>query len=102
MQNDGATISRATSLSRAASQKGSTMSRNQSLIKKNIAPNDLRPSDVLIERFVGWKAIVKQLIAYFEVRVHTRFQLYAVSSHFIRALQILRIILHENLPNLEL
>lgn len=66
MQNDGATISRATSLSRAASQKGSTMSRNQSLIKKNIAPNDLRPSDVLIERFVGWKAIVKQLIAYFE------------------------------------
>lgn len=66
MQNDGATISRATSISRA-SHKGSTMSRNQSLIKKQIAPNDLRPSDILIERFVGWKAIVKQLIAYFEV-----------------------------------
>ncbi|EJD06740.1 uncharacterized protein FOMMEDRAFT_75599 [Fomitiporia mediterranea MF3/22] len=65
MQNDGATISRATSISRA-SAKGSNISRNQSLIKKNIAPNDLRPSDVLIERFVGWKAIVKQLIAYFE------------------------------------
>ncbi|KAF9254560.1 hypothetical protein L218DRAFT_982503 [Marasmius fiardii PR-910] len=44
----------------------STISRNQSLIKKNIAPHDLRPSDVLIERFVAWKAIVKQLIAYFE------------------------------------
>ena len=43
------------------------MSRNQSLIKKNIAPSDLRPSDILIERFVGWKTIVKQLIAYFEV-----------------------------------
>ena len=25
------------------------MSRSQSLIKKNIAPNDLRPSDILIE-----------------------------------------------------
>ena len=66
MQNDGATISRATSISRA-SNKGSTISRNQSLIKKQIAPSDLRPSDILIERFVGWKAIVKQLIAYFEV-----------------------------------
>ncbi|KAL5525859.1 hypothetical protein ACEPAG_7196 [Sanghuangporus baumii] len=65
MQNDGATLSRATSISHA-SHKGSTMSRNQSLIKKNIAPSDLRPSDILIERFVGWKNIVKQLIAYFE------------------------------------
>lgn len=55
-------VSRATSISRA-----STISRNQSLIKKNVAPHDLRPSDVLIERFVAWKAIVKQLIAYFEV-----------------------------------
>ena len=45
------------------------MSRNQSLIKKNIAPSDLRPSDILIERFVGWKNIVKQLIVYFEVRL---------------------------------
>jgi hypothetical protein len=57
--------SRATSISRA-SRQGSTMSRSQSLIRKNVASHDLRPSDVLIERFVAWKAIVKQLIAYFE------------------------------------
>jgi hypothetical protein len=49
------------------SKQGSAVSRNQSLIKKNVAPQDLRPSDILIERFVAWKAIVKQLIAYFEV-----------------------------------
>ena len=60
------TVSRATSVSRA-SKHGTSVSRAQSLIKKNVAPHDLRPSDVLIERFVGWKAIVKQLIAYFEV-----------------------------------
>ncbi|KAI5122512.1 hypothetical protein M0805_005240, partial [Coniferiporia weirii] len=65
MHNEGATVSRATSLSRN-SKHGSHISRSQSLIKKNIAPNDLRPSDVLIDRFVAWKAIVKQLIAYFE------------------------------------
>ncbi|KAJ7438204.1 hypothetical protein B0H11DRAFT_2105399 [Mycena galericulata] len=65
MNHDGASISRATSISRASKQ-GSTLSRSQSLIKKNIAPHDLRPSDILIERFVAWKAIVKQLIAYFE------------------------------------
>jgi hypothetical protein len=65
--NDGASLSRATSMSRASKQ-GSTVSRNQSLIKKNVAPQDLRPSDILIERFIAWKAIVKQLIAYFEVR----------------------------------
>ncbi|KAG2120224.1 hypothetical protein DEU56DRAFT_835703 [Suillus clintonianus] len=63
--NEAATISRATSVSRA-SKHGSTVSRNQSLIKKNVAPQDLRPSDILIERFVSWKAIVKQLISYFE------------------------------------
>lgn len=63
--NETASISRATSVSRA-SKHGSTLSRSQSLIKKNVAPQDLRPSDVLIERFVAWKAIVKQLIAYFE------------------------------------
>ncbi|KAG5650317.1 hypothetical protein H0H81_012639 [Sphagnurus paluster] len=63
--HDTQSISRATSISRASKQ-GSSVSRNQSLIKKNIAPQDLRPSDVLIERFVAWKAIVKQLIAYFE------------------------------------
>ena len=62
-------MSRATSLSRPASRAsrhGSTVSRSQSLIKKNIAPHDLRPSDILIERFTAWKAIVKQLISYFE------------------------------------
>jgi hypothetical protein len=50
-------VSRTTSVSRR-----STVSRSQTLIRKNIAPHDLRPSDVIIERFVAWKAIVKQLI----------------------------------------
>lgn len=50
-------VSRTTSVSRR-----STLSRSQTLIKKNIAPHDLRPSDMIIERFVAWKAIVKQLI----------------------------------------
>ncbi|TFK35219.1 hypothetical protein BDQ12DRAFT_688422 [Crucibulum laeve] len=58
------------SLTRApsrSSRAGSTLSRNQSLIKKHIEQqSELKPSDVLIERFVAWKAIVKQLIAYFE------------------------------------
>ncbi|KAI0321733.1 hypothetical protein OF83DRAFT_1161615 [Amylostereum chailletii] len=63
--NDTVSISRATSISKA-SRRGSTASRSQSLIKRNIAPQDLRPSDVLIERFVAWKIIVKQLIGYFE------------------------------------
>ncbi len=67
MNQETISLSRATSVSRASKQ-GSTVSRNQSLIKKNVAPHDLRPSDVLIARFVAWKAIVKQLIAYFEVR----------------------------------
>lgn len=65
MNHDNQSISRATSVSRAS--RRSSVSRSQSLINKNIAPHDLRPSDVLIERFVAWKAIVKQLIAYFEV-----------------------------------
>jgi len=50
-------VSRTTSVSRRSS-----VSRAQTLIKKNIAPHDLRPSDVIIERFIAWKAIVKQLI----------------------------------------
>jgi hypothetical protein len=37
-------------------KQGSSVSRNQSLIKKNIAPQDLKPSDIHIERFVAWKA----------------------------------------------
>ncbi|KIL65748.1 hypothetical protein M378DRAFT_459450 [Amanita muscaria Koide BX008] len=63
--NNATPPSRSASLSRA-SKHGSTLSRTQSLIKKNIAPQDLKPSDILIERFVAWNAIVKQLIAYFE------------------------------------
>ncbi|TCD59950.1 hypothetical protein EIP91_011014 [Steccherinum ochraceum] len=63
---DGVSLSRATSISRASSKHGSSVSRSQSLIRKNIAPQDLRPSDILIERFVAWKVIVKQLISYFE------------------------------------
>ncbi|KAF8336107.1 hypothetical protein F5887DRAFT_1248382 [Amanita rubescens] len=63
--NNSVPPSRSASISRA-SKHGSSVSRSQSLIKKNIAPNDLRPSDILIERFVAWNAIVKQLIAYFE------------------------------------
>jgi hypothetical protein len=63
--NDAASISRATSTSRRST--GTTVSRSRSLIQRQTQTNDLRPSDVLIERFVAWKAIVKQLIAYFEV-----------------------------------
>ncbi|KAF8623293.1 hypothetical protein AX17_007465 [Amanita inopinata Kibby_2008] len=63
--NSSTPPSRTTSISRA-SKHGSSVSRSQSLIKKNIAPQDLKPSDVLIERFVAWSAIVKQLVAYFE------------------------------------
>jgi hypothetical protein len=77
MNHETASLSRATSISRASKQ-GSSVSRNQSLIKKNIAPQDLKPSDILIERFVAWKAIVKQLIAYFEVRFLSFF--YELSS----------------------
>lgn len=90
--NDAVSLSRATSVSRTSKQ-GSTVSRNQSLIKKNVAPQDLRPSDILIERFVAWKAIVKQLIAYFEVCLclpFTGFQMGLMS--FFRALRILRTI----------
>ncbi|TYJ52171.1 hypothetical protein B9479_007216 [Cryptococcus floricola] len=53
-------------LSRTTSRAGSSVSRNQSLIKKNTAPHELKPSDILIERFQAWKGIVKMLIAYFE------------------------------------
>jgi len=52
---------RATSI-RSSRSRRSTMSRAQSLIKKNIESHDLRPSDIIIERFVAWKAIVKQLV----------------------------------------
>ncbi|CAE6414657.1 unnamed protein product [Rhizoctonia solani] len=58
---DGNTISRATSVSRR-----SAMSKNQTLIRKSTAVHELRPSDILIERFTSYKHIVKQLVAYFE------------------------------------
>lgn len=48
-QYDAHSISRATSVSR----KSTIASRNASLIKKNTGPHELRPSDILIERFVG-------------------------------------------------
>ncbi|KAJ3751917.1 hypothetical protein EV360DRAFT_89249 [Lentinula raphanica] len=57
--------SRATSISRV-NGGGSTLSRSQSLIRKQTAPISLRPSDVLIERFTAWKAIIKQLLLYFQ------------------------------------
>ncbi|KAH8822764.1 hypothetical protein DL96DRAFT_1619139 [Flagelloscypha sp. PMI_526] len=63
--DNGRSVSRASSISRVSSRR-STRSRSQSLIKKNVAAQDLRPSDILIERFVAWKVIVKQLISYFE------------------------------------
>ncbi|KDQ19293.1 hypothetical protein BOTBODRAFT_27873 [Botryobasidium botryosum FD-172 SS1] len=60
------TTSIAHSRSASGVTRKSTVSRGQSLIKRNTAPHELRPSDVLIERFQAWKAITKQLIAYFE------------------------------------
>ena len=67
------------------SGNGSSMSRNQSLIKKNIQLQDLKPADVLIERFVAWKAIVQQLTAYFEVCfVPCRFGLWLMVSRALR------------------
>ena len=63
-----AELSRATS-GTSGHSRSSTLSRNQSLIKKNIELQDLKPADLLIERFVAWKSIVKQLTAYFEVRL---------------------------------
>ncbi|GAB1523134.1 hypothetical protein RhiTH_006264 [Rhizoctonia solani] len=61
INGDGNTISRATSVSRR-----SAMSKNQTLIRKSTAVHELRPSDILIERFTAYKHIVKQLVAYFE------------------------------------
>lgn len=49
MADAQSTVTRATSLSR----KSTVASRNASLIKKNTGPHELRPSDILIERFTG-------------------------------------------------
>jgi hypothetical protein len=60
-------VSRASSASRTSrNTRASSMSRHNELVRKNIELQDLKPADVLIERFVAWKAIVKQLGAYFE------------------------------------
>lgn len=56
------TFSRATSIRSSRSRRSSTISRAQTLIRKNIESHDLRPSDIIIERFIAWKAIVKQLV----------------------------------------
>ena len=62
MQTDAqSTRSRQTGMSRKSS-----MSRQSQLVKKATGPTDLRPSDILIERFEAWKNITKNLIAYFE------------------------------------
>ncbi len=37
-------------------------------IKKNTAPHELKPSDILIDRFTAWKQIVKMLIGEFSRR----------------------------------
>jgi len=63
--DDFDTLSRRTSVSRATT----TVSRRASLIQKNTAaqgPNELRPSDILLNRFVAWKSLINQLIQYFE------------------------------------
>ncbi|TKA52272.1 hypothetical protein B0A53_04695 [Rhodotorula sp. CCFEE 5036] len=48
------------------SRRSSIASRQSQLIKKNTGPFELRPSDILIERFSAWKRLVKNLITYFE------------------------------------
>ncbi|GAA5867608.1 hypothetical protein JCM3774_001526 [Rhodotorula dairenensis] len=48
------------------SRRSSVASRQSQLIKKNTGPFELRPSDILIERFSAWKRLVKNLITYFE------------------------------------
>lgn len=72
LNDQPATHSRATSRASHRS-RNSSLSKAQSLIKKNIELIDLKPADVLIERFVAWKVIVKQLTSYFEVSGHLVF-----------------------------
>lgn len=43
-----------------------------SQIKKNTAPHELKPSDILIERFTAWKQIVKMLIGELGDNTHSR------------------------------
>ncbi|GAA5839337.1 hypothetical protein JCM11251_003954 [Rhodosporidiobolus azoricus] len=48
------------------SRRSSIASRQSQLRAKAAGPNELRPSDILIERFSAWKRLVKNLITYFE------------------------------------
>ncbi|GAA5909742.1 SLM1 family PH domain-containing protein [Sporobolomyces salmoneus] len=54
------------SVATGVSRRSSVTSRQSQLIKKNTGPHELRPSDILIERFSAWKRLVKNLITYFE------------------------------------
>ncbi|GAA6009327.1 hypothetical protein JCM11491_004274 [Sporobolomyces phaffii] len=58
--------SRPRSVATGVSRRSSVTSRQSQLIKKNTGPHELRPSDILIERFSAWKRLVKNLITYFE------------------------------------
>jgi hypothetical protein len=59
---EGAPLSHATSCT-------SSLSRHQGLVKRSIELRDLKPVNVLFERFTAWKAIVRQPTAWFEVRL---------------------------------
>ncbi|GAA5987366.1 hypothetical protein JCM11641_006945 [Rhodosporidiobolus odoratus] len=48
------------------SRRSSVASRASQLKQKAAGPTELRPSDILIERFSAWKRLVKNLITYFE------------------------------------
>ncbi|TFK35997.1 hypothetical protein BDQ12DRAFT_655045 [Crucibulum laeve] len=55
--------------SSASATQGVSRSKSISKGRRSLGATellDINPSDVLIERFTGWKAVVKQLIAYFE------------------------------------
>ena len=97
--------SKATGLSR----KSSVTSRQSQLIRKNTGavvfsfslscslttgltmrrlltgPTDLRPSDILIERFEAWKNITKNLISYFEGQF--LFSFFLFSPHLCDAMK---------------
>lgn len=43
-----------------------TERHSHSVHPRSPGPHELRPSDILIERFSAWKRLVKNLITYFE------------------------------------
>jgi hypothetical protein len=55
----------------------SALSHHQGSVNRSIEMYDLKPVDVLLERFTAWKAIVRQLTAWFEV--HLFYHLYYLS-----------------------